>query len=151
PSPDGNSSVRKHFTALLAEHFFARIHQLPASALPKLFQLLISSFRTKDLQVYFNSPVAENLLAHFQLDSSIQDPTHDSLFVVDANISPNKASRFITSTLDDQVTIDENGNTSHHTTLTYDWKMNGSVYGSSLYRDYLRIYVPPGSVLQAKQ
>jgi hypothetical protein len=151
PSPDGKSSVRKHFTALLADQFFTRIHKLPSSALPNLFKLLVSSLQTKDLQVYLNSPVAEQLLTLFHLDSSIQAPANDTLFVVDANISPDKASQFITNTLDDQVTIDEQGNTIHHTTITYDWKMNGEVYGSPLYRDYLRIYVPPGSILQAQQ
>lgn len=151
PSPDGNSSVRKHFTALLAEHFFARIHQLPSSALPALLQLLVRSLHSKDLQIYFNSPAAENLLTLLQLDSSIQAPAHDGLFLVDANISPNKASQFITYTLHDMVTIDERGNAIHQTTLSYDWKTNGPVYGSGLYRDYLRVYVPATSVLELQQ
>lgn len=151
PSPDGNSSVRKHFTALLAEHFLARVHQLHASALPKLVQLLASSLQTKDLQLYFNAPVAENLLALYHLEASILAPANDSLFVVDANIASNKANQFITNTMDDQVFIDEQGNIVHRTTITYNWKMNGAVYGSSLYRDYLRIYVPPNCILQAQQ
>jgi hypothetical protein len=148
PSPDGLSSVRKHFTALLAVHFLARLHHLPPSSLPKLLQLLASSLHSKDVQIYLNPGIAEGLLHSYHLDAAIQAPGGDSLFVVDANISPNKASRLITTTLDDQVTIDAQGNAVHHTIMRYTWIRKGPVFGSKLYRDYVRIYVPPGSLLQ---
>jgi hypothetical protein len=150
PSPDRHSSVRKHFTELLAEHFLARVHQLPASVLPRLLQVLVNGVHSKDLQIYFNSAIAENLLQRYHLDASIQAPAGDSLFVVDANISPNKASPFIRDTLDDQVTIDGEGTAIHHTTISYNWNTAGQVYGSRLYRDYIRVYAPHGSRLQAQ-
>jgi hypothetical protein len=145
---DGKSSQRKHFTALLAEHFLARIHQLGSAALPKLVQLMISSLHTKDLQVYLNNSVAESFLQRYHFDASIQAPPGDSLFVVDANIAANKANPYIVDTLNDSVTIDSQGNAIHQTTLTYTWKIPGPIYGNSLYRDYVRIYVPPGSILR---
>jgi hypothetical protein len=151
PSSDGHSSLAKRFTELLAEHFLARIHQLPASTLPKLFQVLVNGLHTKDFQLYFNSPAAEQVLSLAHLDASIQAPTGDSLFVVDANITPNKANQFITSTLQDQVTLDGSGNAVHHTTISYAWGKNGPIYGSPLYRDYVRVYVPPGSALQQQR
>ena len=79
---------------------------------------------------------------------SIQSPVGDSLFVVDANIGGDKANSLISNTLDDQVTIDTQGNAIHHTTISYAWKTNGPVYGSPLYKDYMRVYVPPHSILQ---
>ncbi|GAC1342487.1 MAG: hypothetical protein NVSMB27_01420 [Ktedonobacteraceae bacterium] len=145
---DGKSSQRKHFTALLAEHFLARIHQLGSSALPKLVQLMISSLHTKDLQVYMNNSVAESYLQRYHIDASIQAPPGDSLFVVDANIAANKANPYIVDTLNDSVTIDSQGNAIHQTTLTYTWRIPGPIYGNSPYRDYVRIYVPPGSILR---
>jgi hypothetical protein len=81
------------------------------------------------------------------LASTIQASPDDSLFVVDANVSPNKANSLITNTLDDQVTIDEDGNAIHHTIIRYIWAINGPVYGSNTYRDYIRVYVPPTSVI----
>jgi len=150
PSPDGLSSVRKHFTALLAEQFLARVRQVSSSALPRLLQLMISSLRSKDVQVYLNSSSAESLLQSYHLDSSIQSSRGDGLFVVDANISPSKANSLITNTLNDQVAIDEKGDAIHHTTIHYAWVSKGPVYGSDVYRDYVRVYVPPGSVLQVQ-
>src|SRR6266702_1617228 len=149
-SPDGLSTVRKHFTALLAKHFLDRVRQVSSSALPRLLQLIINSLRSKDVQVYLNPSSAEKLLQSSHLDSSIQSQGGDSLFVVDANISPSKANRLITNTLNDQVAIDEKGNAIHHTTIRYAWVSKGPVYGSDIYRDYVRVYVPPGSVLQAQ-
>src|SRR6266487_2187004 len=147
PSPDGHSSLRKRFTELLAEHLLARIHQLPTSDLSKYLQLMVNSVHSKDLQLYFNSDTAESVLHRLQLDAAIQSPAGDSLFVVDANVSGNKSNSFITNTLDDQVTIDSAGNAIHHASIQYAWTTPGPIYGGSQYRDFIHVYVPPGSTL----
>lgn len=149
PSPDGHSSLRKRFTELLAEHFLARVRQLPASSSAEFLQLMVNSVRSKDLQIYFNAAAAENVLQDSHLNAAIQAPGGDGLFVVDANVGANKANNLMTYALDDQVTIDAKGNAIHHTTINYVWTTRGELYnGSPLYQDYVRIYVPPGSLLQ---
>ena len=150
PAPDGNSSVRKHFTALLAEQFMARIHQLSPAQMVKVLQVIWSALHTKDIQVYFNAVAAESLLQQNHLDAALQSPAGDGLFVVDTNVAPDKANSLITNTLNDQVVIDSNGNAIHHTTLRYAWLTNGNVYGSLLYRDYLRVYLPPDSTVSVQ-
>jgi hypothetical protein len=139
---------RKHFTSVLAQHFMARVRQLYSTDSSQFLKLFMTSLHTKDLQIYLNPSVAEELLRTYHLDSTIAAPSSDSLFVVDANISPNKANNLITNTLDDQVVIDSNGAVIHHTTLSYAWLIKGQGYGVPVYRDYLRLYVPPGSILQ---
>jgi Protein of unknown function (DUF4012) len=146
-SPDGHSSLRKRFTELLAEHFLARIRQLPSTDLSKLLLMMVNAVRSKDIQIYFNSANAENLLHNYHLDAAIQSSVGDSLFVADANISGNKANCFIINTMDDQVTIDSQGDVIHHATLRYAWTIAGQIYGSSVYRDFVRVYVPPDSIL----
>lgn len=141
---------RKHFTSVLAEHFLARVRQLYSTDSSQFLKLFMTALHTKDLQLYLNPSVAEELLQTYHLDSAIEAPSSDSLFVVDANISPNKANNLITNTLNDQVVIDPNGNAIHHTTLSYAWLIKGQGYGVDVYRDYLRVYVPPGSILQSQ-
>ena len=150
-SPEGPPTASRYFTELLAQHFLARIQQLPSSVYPKLIQLFISSLHTKDLQIYFNASPAENVLQFFHVDATIPPSTDDNFFVVDTNVATDTANQFITSTLDDQVSIDSNGNATHHASIRYAWLKNGNVYGSPLYRDYTRIYVPIGSSLQEQQ
>ena len=147
PSPDGHSSLRKRFTELLSEHLLARVRQLPSSALSKLLLQTVDAVHSKDVQFYFNSSIAENILHSFHFDAAIQSPVGDSLFVVDANIAANKANNLIINTLDDQVTIDSQGNVIHHTTLRYAWTITGQIYGNPLYGDFVHVYVPPGSIL----
>ena len=103
------------------------------------------------MQIYFNASPAENLLRLSHVDAALQASIGDSFYVVDTNMAADNANQFITNTLDDQVTIDGSGNATHHTTIRYAWLKNGSVYGSPLYNDYVRIYVPPGSTLQEQQ
>jgi len=150
-TPGGNAHGSRYFTEVLAQHFLERIHQIRAAVVPQLVQMLVSSLHTKDLQIYFNASPAQSLLRLAHVDATIQAPTGDSFLVVDANIAANTANQFITNTLDDRVTIDGSGNATHHTTIRYAWLKNGSVFGSALYRDYVRIYVPPGSSLQEQQ
>ncbi len=147
PSPDGYSSLRKHFTAVLAKHVLARVRQLSPATIPKLAQLFSSSLRSKDIQIYFNSSAAENLLHLSHLDAAIQPSDKDSLFVVDANLGATNANNFIVNTVRDQVTLDAEGTAVHHTTLTYAWIIPGQRYGWPTYRDYIRIYAPPSSTL----
>jgi Protein of unknown function (DUF4012) len=153
PSADGYSSVRKHFTALLGEHFLARLHTLPGSTFPQLLQLLLDSMRAKDIQIYFNSSAAEKLLQFYHFDGSIQSPEGDGIFVVDANITPSKANKYLATTLNDQVSIDQAGNAIHHTVIKFTWTVSGpppNFYGSTLYRAYVRVYMPVNSVLHAQ-
>lgn len=148
PSPGGHSSLRKRFTELLAEHLLARVRQLSSPYLAQFVQLVVNSVHSKDVQLYFNSSIAENLLQRFHLDSAIQSSDGDGLFVVDTNIAGNKANSFIMNTLNDQVSIDAEGNAIHQTTISYAWTNSGQFYGSPIYRDYVRVYTPPGSMLQ---
>ncbi|TMD49478.1 MAG: DUF4012 domain-containing protein [Chloroflexi bacterium] len=150
PSPDGHSSERKRFMELLAEHFLARVQQLSSSAMPQFLHVLTNALRTKDVEVYFDAGGAENVLQLLHLDGTIQSPPGDHLFIVDTNVSPNKANSFIVTTVNDQVTIDEQGNAVHRTTISYAWTLPGRDYGVHLYRDYVRVYAPSGSTLSAQ-
>ncbi|GER86363.1 hypothetical protein KDW_05250 [Dictyobacter vulcani] len=145
-SPDGYSSQRKHFTALLAERFFSRVCQSASSNVAKFLLLVVNGIRTKDLQIYLNNSRVEALFHQDHLDAAIQTESGDGIFVVDANIAGNKANSVIVNTLADTVTIDAAGNATHLTQLRYSWTIPEQ-YSRPIYRDYIRVYVPRGSML----
>ena len=147
PAPDGYSSQRKHFTALLAEHVMEHLRHLSMQDRARLLQVLFNAVRTKDIQIYLNANPAENLLQRYHLDSSIQPASTDSLFVVDANVSGDKVNSLLVNALDDQISLNEKGDAIHHTTLSYTWATPGLTYGWDLYRSYVRVYVPMHSIL----
>lgn len=150
-APGGHSSQRKRFTELLSEYLLARVQQLPSATMAKFLQLAVSSLRTKDIQLYFNSSNAEKALQLLHLDGTIQSSSEDHLFLVDTNVAANKANGFIVNSVHDQVTIDELGNAVHRTTITSSWTLAGQNYGSNLYRDYVRLYVPLNSTLSQQR
>jgi serine/threonine protein kinase len=150
-SPGGPSTTSKYFMELLAQNFLKRVQQLPSYVLPDILQLLGKALHTKDLQIYFNASAAENLLQMSHTDAGIPPSTGDSFFLVDANTADDTANQFITGALNDQVTIDEQGNVTHRVTIRYSWSKSGTLFGSPVYSDYARVYVPPGSVLHVQQ
>lgn len=150
-SPDGQSSLRKHFMALLADGLLGRVRQLASTRLSTLLKLGTDSLHTKDIQIYFNDNTAEAFLHKMQFDDTVLSPGGDTMMVVDANIAANKANTFITYMMDDQVTIDSQGNAVHRLTLRYGWTLPGNIYSrNTLYRDYMRVYAPLGSSLQTQ-
>ncbi len=154
PSADGYSSQRKHFTALLGQYVFARVRSLPVSQHAKLVGILVNSLHTKDVQVYFNAAPAEQVLHAFDVDGAVTKLPGDSLFVVDANLALDKANQFLLTTMNDQVTIDAQGTAYHRTVIRFSWTKAGltpqDVYGTLLYKAYVRVYLPAGSVLSAR-
>jgi hypothetical protein len=157
PDPTGHSSLRKRFTEILFEHFFARVQQLASTDMLAFYHLFTDGLHSKDIQVYFNAAPAEALLQRYQLASAIEAPAAgDSLLLVDANVTPSKANSFISYTLNDQITLDSAGNAVHQTTLTYSWPdtpaNRASFYWTkTAYSDYVRIYAPPKGVLEMQQ
>ena len=154
PSADGYSSQRKHFTALLGQYVFARVRALPASQLAKLVGLLVNALHTKDVQVYFNAIPAEQALQASGVDDAVTKLPGDGLFVVDANLAQDKANRFLLTTVSDQVTIDQRGTAYHRTMITFSWTKAGlttqDFYGPTLYKAYVRVYLPAGSILTSR-
>lgn len=151
PAAGGHSSLRKRFTELLSEHLIERVREIAAQDFSQFVQLGIDALRSKDIQIYFNDKTAEAFLQSVQLDGSILSPPGDNLMVVDANIAGDKANSFILDSMNDQVTLDAAGTAVHHLTLQYAWTLKGPIYGNATYRDYVRVYAPPGSTLQAQK
>ena len=154
PSADGYSSQRKHFTALLGQYVFARVRSLPVSQLAKLAGILVNCLHTKDVQIYFNAAPAEQALHAFGVDGAVTQLPDDGLFVVDANLALDKANQFLLTTMNDQVTIDAQGTAYHRTVIRFSWTKAGltpqDVYGTLLYKAYVRVYLPASSVLSAR-
>lgn len=152
-TPDGQTTLRKHFVEVLSQDMMEKLHHLSAAELGKFISMFFTALQSKDVQIYLNNPMAEQLLEDSHLADTVQAPaTGDSLFVVDANVAGNKANEFITTTMQDQVVLDAMGDAFHHLTLNYTWTTPGNIYSArGYYQDYVRLYVPPDSVLAGIQ
>ncbi len=145
---DTSTSDRKRFTGYLAQLIMDQVRHAPPDELLAIGQEVLHDLKTKDLQVYFTDPQAENLLVQYndaaQLDRS---PSHDGLYIVQTNASASKASQYVKTTMHDTVTLDAAGGATHLLQLRLVYNQIGPVYGYDTYRDYVRVYVPPNSRL----
>lgn len=144
--PDAPTLARKLFTARLSRVLQDHVRHAPPDELLALAHTMLYALKTRDLQVYVTNPQIEGLLARFGAAGMMdRSASHDGLYVVQANLSANKASQYVQTLLHDVVTLNANGGATHVLQIRLIYNQIGPVYGLDTYRDYLRVYVPPGS------
>lgn len=137
---------RKAFTSLLGKLLLDKVRQLPTSKLLLVLKNAVKDIQSRDLNIYFTNPVAENwLLAHNYGGALPSLKSQDGFTVVQANISISKASQYVHTTEQDSVTLDAQGGATHNLTITLDYQQKGPVYGFDTYADYIRVYAPPNA------
>lgn len=144
----------EQFTGLLGRAFQAKLHNLSASQLTAVVGTLLTSLRTKDLQVYLADPRAEALLAHLGFDGAMARGPGDVVIIVDENTGVTKANVFTSVTYTDAVTLDARGTATHHLTIRYDFNTARDpavvpYMVGDYYKTYLRVYTPPQAHLTA--
>lgn len=152
PPSDQISSPRKRFTALLGKAFLAKLHGLGSKTLALIAKEMLTSLHAKDLEIYLTDPNAEALLAQDGLAATMAQGPGDGVTIVDTNVGGNKANLFTHISYTDTVTLDDQGNATHHLTLTYSYVITdfSQLYAApqhSRFLDYIRIYTPPNAQL----
>jgi Protein of unknown function (DUF4012) len=147
---DDPQLARKLFTQRVTSALISTVTHLPVNKLLPMANEMLRSMKSKDLQVYVTNLQLESLIGEYgstaSLDRSIN---HDGLFIVQSNLSANKASQYVTTAVRDTITLDDKGGATHSLQMTLNYQQKGDVYGFDTYRDYVRVYVPVNSRLLA--
>ena len=102
--------ARKLFTQRVTTALISAVVHLPLEKMLTLATGILHSLKTKDLQVYVNNAQAEDLIGKYGSTASIdRSNTHDGLYIVQANLSASKASQYVTTTIQDTVSLDQQG------------------------------------------
>ncbi|MBO0796282.1 MAG: hypothetical protein J2P36_35780, partial [Ktedonobacteraceae bacterium] len=140
--------ARKLFTATLTRTLIDHVRHAPPDELIAIARQGLQELQTKDIQVYVTNPQIEDLLIQRGAAAQINRSTrHDGLYVVQADLNANKASRYVRTQLHDVVTLDAHGGATHVLQMRLIYNQIGPVYGLDTYRDYVRVYVPSGARL----
>jgi Protein of unknown function (DUF4012) len=143
-----NTTLRKSFTATLALALQQQIRTLPADRLGNLFHSISADFAAKNIEVYFGNSTAEAELTKDGLAAAmIRDNHIDSTYIVQSNIGGNKGNIYVSTKVDESVTLDSAGDARHDLKVTMDYHPTGNIYSGGLdtMRDYVRVYVPSQS------
>ncbi len=145
---EDNQQARKLFTQRVTTTLISTVMHLPIDKLPPMVSEMLHSMKTKDLQVYVTNPQLEAWIGKYGSTASLdRSSNHDGLFIVQSNLSANKASQYVTTAVQDTITLDGKGGATHNMQMTLAYQQKGDVYGLDTYRDYVRVYVPVNSQL----
>src|SRR6185312_5546861 len=143
------NKIRTRFTEAVEQLLETHVRHLPKSELIPLAKQFLADLRSKDVQIYFNNKAVQEQLQKLHADGAIDTtPGIDGLFVSQVNVSVSKASPYIATTINDDVTLDTKGGATHHLSIAIKNNSAGQpIAGFPTYRDYVRIYVPAGAKL----
>ena len=147
-SSSASTSLRKSFTAALALALQERVKSLPADRLGNLVHSIVADFAAKNIEIYLGNAAAEAQLDKAGLAAAmIRDNSIDSTYIVQSNISANKGSIYVTTEVDETISLDSAGDALHKLTVTMSYNPTGDIYsfGLNSMRDYIRVYVPSQS------
>ncbi len=126
-----------------------------AAQLPALAGVLHDAILGKHLVLHFDDATLQSLVDRGNAGGSLQPPpSGDSLLVADANLSAGKEDLFVQRAAELSASVGADGTVRDHLVLTYvDAPPSDPVdaplveAGGGAYRDYVRVYVPAGAVV----
>lgn len=121
----------------------------------KWFSLGKTSFQAlkeKHLLIYFAEPNLEEIILQNDWGGEIKalscrgvpDCLGDYLMTVEANLGVNKVNYWVKKEVGQKITFDEEGKVTHELRLRYQNSSSPDDWVGGTYKNYLRIYLPPG-------
>ena len=154
---------RKDFMGELLGAIMARLETDVGSVDPgRLASALLKGLEEKHILVYVVDPTISEIMSEHSWDGAIRDSDGDFLMVVDTNMGFNKVNPNVESSVEYQVSIDDESRITSRVAVTYrnhsgsgpERCIQEAVYPPTYremmegcYWNYLRIYVPEGSEL----
>jgi len=148
-----NYGNRKSFIGPMMQAVLANVLAQPKSRISKLFDTGLAAISGKHVLLYFTKPEVQQAVESFNLAGRIRSFDGDYLLVVDTNFAGAKTNAWVTYTADQKIEVAGDGTVTKTLTLTYKNPQEffsdsgGTVKLNGKFRDWLRVYVPKGSLL----
>ncbi len=146
--------VRKGFVQALFPRLVEGILQLPRDRLRDLNGALQRGFEEQHLQFWVDDTRAQEVVGRLGWDGRMLVTFGDYLFPVSTNVGANKINRAVEQALEYEVSQEPDGRLVGRAVLRVDNRHKpgeGEPERETIYRDYLRIYVPAQSELLSAQ
>ena len=148
--PEKKLNRPKQVLADLAPQFLGALRQVSGNKILSLLTNASDALKQKEIQAYFTDSQTEDALRSFGWAGALIDiaPNKDYLFAVNTNIQGQKSDSKIHQTISHQATIASDGSIVDNVVITREHSGNRDekLYGQTNI-DFLRLYVPNGSVL----
>lgn len=143
------SPQKKTFLSLLSAKLLEKVLQLETVDFGRLGQVVQNSLAERHLLIYLPEGEVANLLAQENWDGRVKSFGGDYLMVVDANVGATKANYYVKRNLSYAVkNMDRQGTWQGILKINYVHGAASNAWPGGAYKNYLRVYVPQGSVLK---
>lgn len=151
---------RKDIIGVLMQQMMAKAFNAPKSQWPLLLGAGLTSLHQKQLLLYFHDPADQTAIEKINFGGRVYNYPGDYLYINETNFAGAKSNLFVEEKVSQIVNKDKNGNI--HKILTIEYKYprkgdncslerQGGLCLAGIYRDWVRIYVPKGSVLNSSR
>jgi hypothetical protein len=145
---NGTTATPKAFLGDLAPLLLEKIQNADTKLLLQIIAVVEEGLQERDIQLYFRDNDAQRTMHDLGYDGAIAQTSGDYLMVVNTNIGGGKTDVVIEQTVDVAVDIAESGSIVDTVTITKTHKgMANALFTGKNNVDYIRLYVPEGSVL----
>ncbi len=145
---DKTKNTPKAILGDMAPKLIDKVKAADAKMLVKIVMLIEQGLLERDIQVYFRDNDAQKAMQELGFAGEIEQTAGDYLMVVDTNIGGGKTDAVIDQTIDLEVNISETGTIVDDLTFTKTHHgMANALFSGKNNVDYVRFYVPEGSVL----
>jgi len=153
------STAKKDFLTILGSQLVAKLTGFgPEVNFSRLAQATNKAILEKHLLFYFEDPKLESFIAEKNFGGTLSEimvkdkvPQSDYLLVVDSNVGANKSNRFLKREISYNPTVQRDGNIKTVLKISYQNNSPAETWPGGTYKNYLRIIVPAGSVLEKAQ
>ena len=143
------SPQKKTFLSLLSAKLLEKVLKLETGDFGKLAQIANSALSERHLLIYFPKGEIAKLLAQKQWDGGLRSFAGDYLCVIDANVGATKANYYVKRKLNYSLkNTDRQGGFEGVLTANYVHGAASNAWPGGAYKNYVRVYVPKGSVLK---
>jgi len=142
-------SNRKKVLGDLMERMLINVFESDKNLWPKLIDKAVDLMNRKHVLVYMTDPEVQAMLEKYNFAGRLMDaPESDYLAVITANLGGDKTNLFITREVTSSI-AKENNKWTKTVKVKYTYGPASGEYAlfAKLYKDYLRVYVPKGSIL----
>lgn len=146
---------RKAVIGPLMHSILQNAMQSPKDKMAAIFNVALSSILEKHLLFYFFDPEIQKAFESFNMAGRIKDYDGDYFHLSDCNFAGAKSNMFIEQEVDQKIEVKSNGEVIKEVTISYKNPFppsncnleKGELCLNGLYRDWVRLYAPKGSVL----
>lgn len=145
---DPTLNTPKAFLGDLAPKLIEKIQTADIKTLVKLVVLIEQGLSERDIQVYFRNNEAQKAMQDLGFTGAVEQTAGDYLMIINTNIGGGKTDAVIDQVVEQEVNISESGLITDNLTLTkVHHGMANALFTGKNNVDYVRFYVPEGSVL----